>query len=331
MYMRKILLLAMLVPFLAGCVVQVRPAVRHAPQYEEEQHDYRSNPSYMGYYYARIIFIQGLPYYVDDERHVRQIPSKLHSHFVSYPYDRINSPLAFSQDKEVRDGYRMSRIIYSGGTPFQVNDDRNAYPLPKRLHPRFAYKHSDQGKQPANDNRMHLQNRQENAQKNTLRTTGQPQKPITSPLFGRVQPDSMVAQEEKHDKSNYKQQLMKKQQAADLAAGKEQSGNATTPAKGNSEKRQDDKKKQRDRKKDKKHDQVESDEGNDDDSSHAEVDEAGDDKKKQRNRKKGKKRDQDESDEENDNDSSPAEVDEAGTDKKKPKQNDGRGIGRNRD
>lgn len=292
MCIRKVFLLSILALFLAGCVVQVRPAVRHSPHNEEEYHDTRSNPSYMGFYYARIVFIQGMPYYVDDERHIRQIPLKFHSHFVSYPYDRISKPLAFSQDNEVRDGYRMSRIIYFDGTPFQVNDDRSAYPLPKRLHPRFVFSPSAQGKQTADD-RTPLQNRRDRALKKP-RATGPHQEPMAHPFFGREQPDRkqktttdqpsrLVDPEKKRGELTQQQLLHKKQQDAGLVAGKEQGSNGKLAAENNIDKRQDDKKKQLDRIKDKQRDRDDADETKDNGNISEEMDETdGDTKKKLR-------------------------------------------------
>ena len=297
MCMRKILLLVMLALFLTGCVVHVRPAVRHSPQYEDEYQDYQGNPSYMGYYYDRIVFIQGIPYHVDEERHIHQIPIKYRSHFVSYPYDRISSPLAFSKDNEVRDGYRMSRIVYFDGTPFQVNDDRSANPLPRHLHPRFVYRPSMQGKQPESENRRPIHIRRDHGQKNQPRVTVQPQAPASHPLFGRQQPEQvhksppeqrgrMAAPENRREESNQNKILLKKQQAAGITSTKEQSGDAKATDK-NIEKRQDDKKKQRDRRKDKQRDHDEADETNENDSSATEIDTTDNGKRKSRKEERG--------------------------------------------
>jgi hypothetical protein len=154
MNIRNILLLTGLAAFLAGCVVHPRP---YPPVYEEGYdngyYDYRGTPSYEGYYYARIIFIGSVPYYVDDDRNIRPIPARLHNHFRRYPYSTLARPPVFSADREVRDGYPVSRIIYLNGVPYNVGNDRNAQPLPDRLRPRFRYTPSVQGNAPPYDNR----------------------------------------------------------------------------------------------------------------------------------------------------------------------------------
>jgi hypothetical protein len=145
MKIRSILLLALLAAFLAGCTVNRSSRYSDFDQpYDDGYYDYRGTPSYEGYYYVRIIFINTVPYYVDDDRYIRPIPPRLHDHFRRYPYNTIGRPPVFSRDTEMRDGYPVSRIIYLDGVPYHVENDRNAQPLPERLRPHFRYTPSDQ-------------------------------------------------------------------------------------------------------------------------------------------------------------------------------------------
>ncbi len=145
MNIRNFILLAGLSALLLGCVVHSRP---YANDYD--YYDYRDTPSYEGYYYARIIFIGGFPYYVYDDRQVRPIPPQYRDHFSRYPYQSLNRPPVFSPDREVRDGYPMSHIIYFNGVPYNVRDNRSAEPLPDKLHQRFRYTPTSQDNFPGN-------------------------------------------------------------------------------------------------------------------------------------------------------------------------------------
>ncbi|MGA8865057.1 MAG: hypothetical protein WBM09_04300 [Gallionella sp.] len=157
MNLRNILLAAVLAVLMAGCVVSPRPyppgypdqPVYPGQQYDEGYYDYRNTPSYEGYFYARIIFIGNVPYYVDDDRAIRPIPPRLYDHFRNYQYDRLGRPPVFSNDREVRDGYPVSRIIYLNGVPYHVGNDRKAQPVPERLQPHFRYNPPNQGNAPA--------------------------------------------------------------------------------------------------------------------------------------------------------------------------------------
>lgn len=151
--LRNIVLLAGMA-FLAGCVVVAHPG---QPRRNDAQRDNRplvvqSTPSYEGYFYARVIFINNVPYYVSDDRNVRPIPPHLHNHFRKYSYGTIREPVVFSRDTEVRDGYAMSRIVYLNGVPYHVTDDRVARPLPGHLHQRFGLMPPNQATAPANGN-----------------------------------------------------------------------------------------------------------------------------------------------------------------------------------
>lgn len=155
MNIRNSILLTGLAVFLAGCVTNPRPVPPrdYDQRYDVNYYDYRGTPSYEGYYYARIIFINNVPYYVDDDRYIRPIPPRLHDHFRRYPYDTLGRPPVFSRDAEVRDGYPVSRIIYLDGVPYHVENNRIAQPLPKQLHQHFRYTPANQGNAPANGNR----------------------------------------------------------------------------------------------------------------------------------------------------------------------------------
>ncbi len=154
MNLRNIILLTGLAAFLTGCVTNPRPVPPrdYDQRYDVNYYDYRGTPSYEGYYYARIIFINNVPYYVDDDRYIRPIPPRLHDHFRRYPYDTLGRPPVFSRDAEVRDGYPVSRIIYLDGVPYHVENNRIAQPLPKQLRQHFRYTPANPGNAPANGN-----------------------------------------------------------------------------------------------------------------------------------------------------------------------------------
>ena len=174
MNIRNILLLTGLAAFLAGCVVHPRPYPPVYEQgYDDGYYDYRGTPSYEGYYYARIIFIGSVPYYVDDNRNIRPIPARLHDHFRRYPYSTLARPPVFSADREVRDGYPVSRIIYLNGVPYNVGNDRRAAPLPDRLRPRFRYTPPVQGNAPPYDNRPQQFDQRNNDRSNEPPTRSQ--------------------------------------------------------------------------------------------------------------------------------------------------------------
>ena len=115
--------------------------------YGDEYYDYRGTPMYEGYYYARIIFIGNIPYYVDDYRNIRPIPPRLYDHFRMYPYSTLGPPV-FSRDRGMRDGYPLSSIIYLNNVPYNVGINRIAQPLPERLRPHFRYPSSKRGNDP---------------------------------------------------------------------------------------------------------------------------------------------------------------------------------------
>lgn len=154
MKLRNIPLLAASAAFMAACVANPSPYPPgyYDQGYDADYYDYQGTPSYQGYYYARIIFIGNVPYYVDDNRAIRPIPPQLYDHFRHYPYQNLHRPPVFSRDREVREGYPISRIIYLNGVPYHVGDDRNAQPLPAQMQPRFRYTPNNPGNAPAYGN-----------------------------------------------------------------------------------------------------------------------------------------------------------------------------------
>lgn len=153
MALRNIVLLTGLAVLMAACTIPPGSEYRDYNMYNGDYYDYRNTPAYEGYYYARIIFIRNVPYYVDDNLYVRPIPPRYYEIFRGYPYDSLGYPLMFSPDPEVREGYPMSRIVYFDGVPYHVEKNRIAQPLPERLRPHFGYMPANPGTPPANINR----------------------------------------------------------------------------------------------------------------------------------------------------------------------------------
>jgi hypothetical protein len=149
MTIRNMVMVAGLAAVASGCVV--------APgHYEERRYEsnhrvvYHENDSYEGYYYARVVYISGDPWYVDEYRRARPIPRHLHAHFRNSSWTR-SLPPRFSQDTVVRDGYHLSRIVYINDAPHHIDDDRRARPVPTKLRSRFSYvtvvQDNDRGRQ----------------------------------------------------------------------------------------------------------------------------------------------------------------------------------------
>jgi hypothetical protein len=120
----------------SGCVVA--PHAYEERGYREDYQVYRETDSYEGYYYVRVVYINGDPWYVDEYRRARPIPRHLHSHFRHSKWTR-SLPPRFSNDTVMRDGYHVSRIVYINDVPHHVDEDRRARPVPTRLRSRFAY------------------------------------------------------------------------------------------------------------------------------------------------------------------------------------------------
>lgn len=137
MKLRNMVIVAGLATLAGGCAVE--PSQQDERGYEHDRRIYRESDSYQGYYYVRIIYINGDPWYVDDYRRVRPIPRNLHSHFQYSTWTR-SLPPRFGSDREVRDGYDISRIVYINDVPHYVDDDRRARPVPDRVRSRFEYR-----------------------------------------------------------------------------------------------------------------------------------------------------------------------------------------------
>jgi hypothetical protein len=137
MTIRNMVMVAGLAAVASGCVVA--PGHYEGRRVETSHRVvYHENDSYEGYYYARVVYISGVPWYVDEYRRARPIPRHLHAHFRHSSWAR-SLPPRFSQDTVVRDGYPLSRIVYVNDTPHHIDDDRRARPLPTRLRSRFSY------------------------------------------------------------------------------------------------------------------------------------------------------------------------------------------------
>ncbi len=165
---RNMLLLAGLAVFVAACAMPPGSSYyRDDDQpYDDGYYDYRGTPSYEGYYYERIIFIGNIPYYVDDYRYIRPIPPRLYDRFRMYPYGTLGRPPVFSRDRQMRDGYPMSSIIYLDGVPYNVGNDRIARPLPERLRPHFGYPSSNHGNAPGYGNHTRPYDQHDNGRDN---------------------------------------------------------------------------------------------------------------------------------------------------------------------
>lgn len=121
---------------LGGCVVGPRHySERRVHHYDS---DYRTTESYQGYYYVRVIYVEGAPWYVDDDGRARPVPPHLRERFLAAPQVR-SAPPGFSRDTTVRYGYPVSRIVYINNEPYHVDDERRVHPLPSHLRSRFPY------------------------------------------------------------------------------------------------------------------------------------------------------------------------------------------------
>ncbi len=139
MTLRAMVLVAGLATLAGGCASFYEPRQQDGRGYPHDHRVYRDTDSYQGYYYVRIIYINGDPWYVDDYRRVRPIPRHLHSHFQYSTWVR-SLPPRFGSEREMRDGYDISRIVYINNVPHYVDDDRRTRAVPDRLHNRFEYR-----------------------------------------------------------------------------------------------------------------------------------------------------------------------------------------------
>ncbi len=139
MTLRTMVIVAGLAALAGGCSTPSEPRQQDDRGYPYDHRVYRDTDSYQGYYYVRIIYINGDPWYVDDYRRVRPIPRHLHSHFQYSTWVR-SLPPRFGREREMRDGYDLSRIVYINDVPLYVDDDRRTRAVPDRLHNRFEYR-----------------------------------------------------------------------------------------------------------------------------------------------------------------------------------------------
>ncbi|WP_324778562.1 hypothetical protein [Thiobacillus sedimenti] len=135
MNLRHVLIAAGLAT-LAGCAVG--PDWGDEGAYGPGYPVYRDTDAYGGYFYVQIVYIDGEPWYVDDDRRAHPVPPHLRSHFRQSGWAR-SLPPRFGHDDDVRDGYRLSRIVYVNDVPLYVDDDRRARPLPVQERSRFSY------------------------------------------------------------------------------------------------------------------------------------------------------------------------------------------------
>lgn len=139
MTLRTMVLVVGLATLAGACSTPSEPRQQDDRGYPLDHRVYRDTDSYQGYYYVRVIYINGDPWYVDDYRRVRPIPRHLHSHFQYSTWVR-SLPPRFGREHEMRDGYDISRIVYINNVPHYVDDDRRTRAVPDRLHNRFEYR-----------------------------------------------------------------------------------------------------------------------------------------------------------------------------------------------
>lgn len=140
MNFRSMVILAGLATLAGGCTgIPVEPRQHDDRMYRDDPRIYRETDAYEGYFYVRVIYIDGVPWYVDEYRRVRPIPWHLHGHFQDSSWAR-SLPPRFGRDRAVRDGYDLSRIVYINDVPHYVDDDRRARPVPDRVRSEFEYR-----------------------------------------------------------------------------------------------------------------------------------------------------------------------------------------------
>jgi hypothetical protein len=131
-----------------GCTVNTYHDDVGDYQYDRVIHE---DDAYEGYYYVRIVYLNGVPWYVDDDLRARPVPGHLRSRFRYSSWTR-SLPPSFGRDSGERDGYRLSRIVYINGIPHNVDADRRARPIPPGLRSRFSYgsvaRFDDNGRRP---------------------------------------------------------------------------------------------------------------------------------------------------------------------------------------
>jgi hypothetical protein len=119
--------------------------------YQYDERVIHEDDAYEGYYYVRIVYLNGIPWYVDDDLRARPVPAHLRGQFRYSSWAR-SLPPSFGRDSGERDGYRLSRIVYINGVPHTVDADRRARPIPPGLRSRFSYgsvaRFDDNGRRP---------------------------------------------------------------------------------------------------------------------------------------------------------------------------------------
>jgi hypothetical protein len=149
MTLRTTALILGLASLAGGCTVT--PRYDEARVYPDERRVIYEDDAYEGYYYVRIVYLGGVPWYVDEDLQARPVPPHLRGHFRYGTWAR-SAPPRFGRDDGVRDGYRLSRIVYIDGVPHHVDEGRHARPIPARLRSRFSYdsvaRHDGSGRRP---------------------------------------------------------------------------------------------------------------------------------------------------------------------------------------
>jgi hypothetical protein len=120
-----------------GCTITTRHEDARVYQYEPRV--VHEDDAYEGYYYVRIIYLNGIPWYVDEDLRARPVPPHLRSQFRYSSWVR-SAPPRFSRETGMRDGYNLSRIVYINDVPYHVDENRSARPIPQKLRSRFSYR-----------------------------------------------------------------------------------------------------------------------------------------------------------------------------------------------
>jgi hypothetical protein len=137
MTIRTTVIILGLATLAGGCTITTRH--EDARTYQYEPRVVHEDDSYEGYYYVRIIYLNGIPWYVDEDLRARPVPPHLRNQFRYSSWVR-SAPPRFSRETGVRDGYNLSRIVYINEVPYHVDEDRSARPIPQKLRSRFSYR-----------------------------------------------------------------------------------------------------------------------------------------------------------------------------------------------
>jgi hypothetical protein len=132
-----------------GCTIT--PRHDEVRVYQTERRVVHETDAYEGYYYVGIVYLNGIPWYVDEDLRARPVPPHLHSYFRDSSWAR-SMPPRFSRDTGMRDGYPLARVVYINEVPHYVDEDRRVRPIPSKLRSRFSYEsvaYRDNGRRPA--------------------------------------------------------------------------------------------------------------------------------------------------------------------------------------